>query len=92
MPLTCDVKSYSAVSVRKQRSFHSQHSCVDETLPSHEVEHTVHFLHAANSHQTSDNDVLSTLLQSQHLLLKNVKNQFSVLHEVLYSRIFNEMI
>lgn len=90
--LTNDINPYSAISFRKQRSFHSQHSCVDETLPSHEVKNTVHFLHAANSHQTSDNDVLSTLLQSQHLLLKNVKNQFSVLYEVLYSRIFNKMI
>lgn len=73
-PLTPNVNSYSPISFRKQRSFHSQHSGVDETLPSHEVEHTVHFLHAANSHQTPDYDVLSTLLQSQHLLLKKVKN------------------
>lgn len=80
-----DLKSYSAVSFGKQRSFHSQHSSVDETLPSHEVEHTVHFLYAANPHQTSNNDVLSTFLQSQHLLLKNVKNHFSALHEGLYS-------
>lgn len=63
-----DVSAHSAVSFRKQRSFHSQHSCVDEALPGHEVKHTVHFLHAAHSHQTTDDDVLSTFLQSQRLL------------------------
>lgn len=77
-----DVSAHSAVSFRKQRSFHSQHSCVDEALPGHEVKHAVHFLHAAHSHQTTDDDVLSTFLQSQHLLLKNMMNQFSVLHEI----------
>lgn len=62
------VNTHRAVSFREQRPLHCQHTSVDEALPGHEVEHPVHLLHAAHTHQPPDYDVQSTFLGSQHLL------------------------
>lgn len=66
-----DEDTHRAVSFREQRPFDGQHTRVDEALPGHEVQHPVHFLHAAHTHQPPDNNVQSTFLGSQHLLWKN---------------------
>lgn len=63
--------THGAVSVREQRSFHRQHAGVDEALPGHEVEHPVHLLHTAHTHQPPNHDVHSAFLRGQHLLWKN---------------------
>lgn len=62
--------THGAVSFREQRPFHCQHTGVDEALPGHEVQHPVHLLHAAHTHQPADNDVQSAFLGSQYLLQK----------------------
>lgn len=63
-----DIYTHRAVSFRQQWPFHCQHTSVDEALPGHEVEHPIHFLHAADAHQSTDYDVQGTLLGCQHLL------------------------
>lgn len=64
----CGEDPHGAMSFREEGPFDDQHARVDETLPGHEVEHPLHLLHAAHSHEPPDDDVLSTFLSSQHLL------------------------
>lgn len=63
-----DVETYSAVSLGQQRPFHRQHTSVDEALPGHEVQDSIHFLHAAYAHQAADDNVQRAFLRRQHLL------------------------
>lgn len=66
--------THGAEFLREKWLCDGQRSSVDQTLPGHEVQHTLHLLDAADAHQTADDDVLRTLLHSQHLLHTTLKS------------------